>query len=82
MSLQTSEAAWFNALHKARTALEELRKLKQQCTSMSVSLSGNDTGSDKLTELVTKFQPLVTEVTQLQRLIMYMRWMYDVQQLR
>ncbi|XP_065905193.1 RAD50-interacting protein 1-like isoform X2 [Dysidea avara] len=81
VSLQSSEAAWFNALHKARAALEELRKLKQQCTSMSLPLSSSNTESDKLAELVTKFQPLVTEVSQLQHLIRYMRWMDDVQQL-
>ena len=79
--LQPSEAAWYQALHKAKEALEELNGLKQQCATMSLP-SGSDTTSNKLMAVKTKYQPLVTEVKQLQNILSYISWLVKVQEIR
>ena len=79
--MESSEAAWYNALHKAKEALEELNGLKQQCVTISLPSSSN-TSSNRPMILTTKYQSLVTEVRQLQNILSYISWLVRVQETR
>ena len=79
--VDSSETAWYNALHKAKGALDELNKLKKQCVSISLP-SGSDTSSNRAMVLMTKYQSLVTEVKQLQNILSYISWLVRVQEIR
>lgn len=80
-TVQPSETAWYNALHRAKEALGDLNKLKQQCATMSLP-SGSDTSSNRPVVLMTKYQPLVTEVKQLQNILGYIKWLVRVKEIR
>ena len=79
--MESSETAWYNALHKAKEVLDELNKLKQQCVNISLP-SDSDTNSNRPMVLMTKYQCLVTEVKQLQNILSYISWLVRVQQTR
>jgi len=79
--MESSETAWYNALHKAKEVLDELNKLKQQCVNISLP-SGSDTNSNRPMVLMTKYQHLVTEVKQLQNILSYISWLVRVQDAR
>ena len=79
--MESSETAWYNALHKAKGALDELNKLKQQCVSISLP-SDSDTSNNRPMVLMTKYQSLVTEVKQLQNILSYINWIVRVQEIR
>ena len=79
--VESSDTAWYNALHKAKGALDELNRLRQQCVSISLP-SGSDTSSNRLMVLKTKYQSLVTEVKQLQNILSYISWIVRVQEIR
>lgn len=79
--MEPSETAWYNALHKAKEALQELNRLKQQCVTISLP-SSSDTSSNRSTVLMTKYQSLVTEVKQLQNILSYISCLFRVQETR
>jgi len=79
--VEPSETAWYNALHKAKEVLGDLNKLKQQCVTISLP-SDSDTSSNKPMVLMTKYQPLVTEVKQLQNILSYINWLVRVKEMR
>lgn len=79
--MESSETAWYNALHKAKAALEELNKLKQQCSGISLP-SSDDTSSNRPMVMMTKYQSLVSEVKDLQNILSYINWIVRVQETR
>ena len=79
--MESLETAWYNALHKAKGALEGMSRLKQQCVTISLP-SGSDTGNNTAMVLMTKYQSLATEVKQLQNILSYISWLVRVQETR
>lgn len=79
--MESSETAWYDALHKAKGVLEELNKLKQQCVTISLP-SNSDASSNRPVVLMTKYESLVTEVKQLQNILSYIGWLVRVQETR